>query len=58
MKDNFHCFFRDDKYGLNWQVIVGKEYGTYVTPEPGYVAFFYMDELAFYIFKTNCENKN
>lgn len=38
-------------YGASWHVIVGKSFGSYVTHELGYFAYFYIDELAFLIFK-------
>lgn len=38
-------------YGSSWHVIVGKSFGSYVTHEQGYFAYFYIGELAFLIFK-------
>lgn len=38
-------------YGASWHVIVGKSFGSYVTHEQGYFAYFYIDDLAFLIFK-------
>lgn len=38
-------------YGASWHVIVGKSFGSYVTHELGYFAYFYIGELAFLIFK-------
>lgn len=39
-------------YGPTWHVIVGKSFGSYVTHEQGYFAYFYVGELAFLIFKS------
>ncbi|KAF5210086.1 putative 54S ribosomal protein [Clavispora lusitaniae] len=39
-------------YGASWHVIVGKSFGSYVTHEQGYFAYFYIGELAFLIFKS------
>ncbi|ODQ62051.1 hypothetical protein WICANDRAFT_60120 [Wickerhamomyces anomalus NRRL Y-366-8] len=42
----------DEKYGHTWHVIVGKNFGSYVTHEMGYFTYFYIGPLAFLIFKT------
>lgn len=39
-------------YGSSWHVIVGKSFGLYVTHEQGYFAYFYVDDLAFLVFKS------
>ncbi|CAB4253701.1 similar to Saccharomyces cerevisiae YDR424C DYN2 Cytoplasmic light chain dynein, microtubule motor protein [Maudiozyma barnettii] len=42
----------DSKYGNTWHVIVGKNFGSYVTHEKGNFIYFYIGPLAFLIFKT------
>ncbi|QLL30735.1 hypothetical protein HG536_0A05500 [Torulaspora globosa] len=42
----------DVKYGSTWHVIVGKNFGSYVTHEKGYFMYFYIGPLAFLVFKT------
>ena len=42
----------DQIYGPTWHVIVGKSFGSYVTHEQGFFIYFYIDELAFLIFKS------
>ncbi|RKP31398.1 hypothetical protein METBISCDRAFT_14110 [Metschnikowia bicuspidata] len=39
-------------YGASWHVVVGKSFGLYVTHEQGYFAYFYVDDLAFLVFKS------
>ncbi|CCD26336.1 dynein light chain NDAI_0H01620 [Naumovozyma dairenensis CBS 421] len=42
----------DTRYGTTWNVIVGKNFGSYVTHEKGHFLYFYIGPLAFLIFKT------
>lgn len=42
----------DVKYGKTWHVIVGKNFGSYVTHEKGHFMYFYVGPLAFLVFKT------
>ncbi|GAV49133.1 hypothetical protein ZYGR_0N05390 [Zygosaccharomyces rouxii] len=42
----------DVKYGNTWHVIVGKNFGSYVTHEKGHFMYFYVGTLAFLVFKT------
>lgn len=42
----------DDKHGHTWHVIVGKDFGSYVTHEKRHFIYFYIGPLAFLIFKT------
>lgn len=42
----------DAKYGNTWHVIVGKNFGSYVTHEKGHFIYFYIGPLAFLVFKT------
>lgn len=42
----------DRKHGPTWHVVVGRNYGSYVTHETKSFAYFYLGQLAFLIFKT------
>ncbi|CCC70595.1 hypothetical protein NCAS_0F01110 [Naumovozyma castellii] len=42
----------DTQFGPTWHVIVGKNFGSYVTHEKGYFLYFYIGPLAFLVFKT------
>lgn len=42
----------DVKHGNTWHVIVGKNFGSYVTHEKGHFIYFYIGPLAFLVFKT------
>ncbi|CAH01958.1 dynein light chain [Kluyveromyces lactis] len=42
----------DVSQGETWHVIVGKNFGSYVTHEKGYFVYFYIGPLAFLVFKT------
>lgn len=42
----------DTEYGVHWHVVVGKNFGSFVTHEKGHFAYFYIDALAFLVFKT------
>lgn len=42
----------DSKHGQTWHVIVGKNFGSYVTHEKGHFIYFYIGPLAFLVFKT------
>ncbi|AET39147.1 dynein light chain Ecym_4067 [Eremothecium cymbalariae DBVPG len=42
----------DVKHGQTWHVIVGKNFGSYVTHEKGHFLYFYIGPLAFLVFKT------
>ncbi|KAM9926199.1 hypothetical protein OXX59_003368 [Metschnikowia pulcherrima] len=39
-------------YGASWHVVVGKSFGSHVTHEQGYFAYFYVGETAFLVFKS------
>ncbi|CAL8094386.1 unnamed protein product [Calicophoron daubneyi] len=41
----------DTKYGPNWHVIVGKDFGTKVSHEKGNFIFFYVGDKAVQVFK-------
>ncbi|ONH69833.1 Dynein light chain 1, cytoplasmic [Cyberlindnera fabianii] len=43
----------DSTYGHTWHVIVGKNFGSYVTHELGYFIYFYIGPYAFLVFKTS-----
>ncbi|KII74755.1 Dynein light chain 1, cytoplasmic [Thelohanellus kitauei] len=43
----------DRSYGHAWHVVVGKNFGLQVGHVPGYFISFYIDKLAFAVFKTN-----
>ncbi|QRG37312.1 dynein light chain 1, cytoplasmic [Candidozyma auris] len=38
-------------YGASWHVIVGRSFGSNVTHEQGYFAYYYIGDLAFLVFK-------
>ncbi|ODV89377.1 hypothetical protein CANCADRAFT_28610, partial [Tortispora caseinolytica NRRL Y-17796] len=42
----------DLKFGGPWHVIVGKEFGSFVTHESGYFVYFMLESKAFLVFKT------
>ncbi|QLG72789.1 hypothetical protein HG535_0D04980 [Zygotorulaspora mrakii] len=42
----------DLKYDTTWHVIVGKNFGSYVTHEKGHFVYFYIGPLAYLVFKT------
>lgn len=42
----------DVKHGKTWHVIVGKNFGSYVTHEKGHFIYYYVGPLAFLVFKT------
>lgn len=42
----------DVKYGNTWHVVVGKNFGSYVTHEKGHFMYYYVGPLAFLVFKT------
>lgn len=42
----------DSMLGPTWHVVVGKSFGSYVTHEQGFFIYFYIDKLAFLIFKS------
>ncbi|QBM87878.1 dynein light chain LC8-type [Metschnikowia aff. pulcherrima] len=39
-------------YGASWHVVVGKSFGSHVTHEQGYFAYFFIGETAFLVFKS------
>ena len=41
----------DAKFEPDWQVLVGTDFGTSVTPQDGTMAFFYSGGMAFFLFK-------
>ncbi|KAG8950750.1 Dynein light chain [Tulasnella sp. 424] len=42
----------DKKYGPTWHVVVGKNFGSYVTHETKHFIYFYIGPLAFLIWKS------
>lgn len=42
----------DRRFGIAWHVIVGKNFGSYVTHESKHFIYFYVGPLAFLVFKT------
>lgn len=36
----------------NWNCVVGRQFGSYVTHETGHFIYFYLDHVAFLLFKT------
>lgn len=42
----------DSKHGPTWHCIVGKNFGSYVTHESKHFIYFYLDSLAFLLFKS------
>ncbi|VDN16394.1 unnamed protein product [Dibothriocephalus latus] len=42
----------DGLHGETWHCIVGKDYGSYVTHVEGGFIYFYLDKLAFQLYKT------
>ncbi|VEU22957.1 DEKNAAC104279 [Brettanomyces naardenensis] len=42
----------DKAYGPTWHCIVGKNFGSFVSHESGNFIYFYVDNLAFLLFKT------
>ncbi|TGZ66863.1 hypothetical protein CRM22_005093 [Opisthorchis felineus] len=39
----------DKAFGKHWHCVVGKNFGSYVTHDPGNYVFFYVDKMAFQI---------
>lgn len=42
----------DQRYGLTWHCIVGKNFGSYVTHETKHFIYFYIGPVAILVFKT------
>jgi dynein light chain LC8-type len=42
----------DEKYGRSWHCIIGRNFGSYVSHEKDTFVFFYIDQIAFMVFKT------
>ncbi|KAJ2805530.1 Dynein light chain 1, cytoplasmic [Coemansia guatemalensis] len=42
----------DKKYGKTWHVIVGRNFGSFVTHEVGHFVYFYNKHLAHLVFKS------
>lgn len=42
----------DNAYGPTWHVIAGRSFGSYVTHEQGFFAYFYIGDLAIMVFKS------
>ncbi|KAJ2817334.1 Dynein light chain [Coemansia erecta] len=42
----------DEKFGKSWHVIVGRNFGSYVTHEVGHFIYFYNQHLAHLVFKS------
>eukprot|EP01064_Diplonema_japonicum_P011627 TRINITY_DN19038_c0_g1_i1.p1 TRINITY_DN19038_c0_g1~~TRINITY_DN19038_c0_g1_i1.p1 ORF type:complete len:112 (+),score=25.27 TRINITY_DN19038_c0_g1_i1:69-404(+) len=43
----------DTKYSVKWHVVVGREFGSYVTHEVKDFAYFFIDELGFLLWRTH-----
>lgn len=41
----------DRRFGTTWHVIVGRNFGSYVTHETRHFIYFYLGQIAFLIFK-------
>jgi dynein light chain LC8-type len=41
----------DKKYNPTWHVIVGRSFGSFVTHESGHFVYFYINSIAFLIWK-------
>jgi len=41
----------DRKHGPTWHCIVGRNFGSYVTHESGSFIYYYIDKVAFLLFK-------
>ena len=41
----------DKRFGTTWHVIVGRNFGSYVTHETRHFIYFYLGQIAFLIFK-------
>lgn len=46
----------DKKYEPTWHVVVGKNYGSYVTHQANNFVFFYLRKVAFLVFKSATHN--
>ena len=42
----------DNKFGSTWHCIVGKDFGSFVTHQSNHFIYFYLEGLAFLLFKT------
>ncbi|CAH7680088.1 dynein light chain type 1-domain-containing protein [Phakopsora pachyrhizi] len=42
----------DQRHGGTWHVVVGRNFGSYVTHETGHFIYFYMGQIAILIFKS------
>ncbi|XP_016657471.1 dynein light chain 1, cytoplasmic [Acyrthosiphon pisum] len=42
----------DKKYNMTWHCIVGRDYGSYVSPEMRHSIIFYLDQVAIILFKS------
>ncbi|ORY77021.1 dynein light chain 1 protein DLC-1 [Protomyces lactucae-debilis] len=42
----------DRRFGTTWHVIVGRNFGSYVTHETRHFIYFYLGQMAFLIFKS------
>jgi dynein light chain LC8-type len=43
----------DQRYGMTWHCIVGRNFGSYVTHETKHFIYFYVGEVAILAFKTS-----
>jgi len=48
----------DKKYNPTWHVIVGRNFGSYVTHETKHFIYFYLGQVAILIFKSGWEQRN
>eukprot|EP01060_Flectonema_neradi_P032261 TRINITY_DN5098_c6_g1_i1.p1 TRINITY_DN5098_c6_g1~~TRINITY_DN5098_c6_g1_i1.p1 ORF type:complete len:109 (+),score=24.23 TRINITY_DN5098_c6_g1_i1:44-370(+) len=46
----------DAKYNSKWHVVVGRDFGSYVTHEVKDFTYFFIDELAFLVWRTQVED--
>lgn len=46
----------DKRFGTTWHVIVGRNFGSYVTHETRHFIYFYLGQIAFLIFKYSLDN--
>ncbi|KAH9443916.1 hypothetical protein Pst134EA_025683 [Puccinia striiformis f. sp. tritici] len=42
----------DQRHGGTWHVVVGRNFGSYVTHETGHFIYFYMGQIAILLFKS------
>lgn len=42
----------DRRFGTTWHVVVGRNFGSYVTHETRHFIYFYLGQIAFLVFKS------